>query len=786
MVGMMRFCLAALAALLAGCTVEDVMQPAQTVDLTPVVRPGQQVFPGYATLDPVVAERIRQNAEFNNIDLTTAEEAAQRIGAGLGPLCDLVGVATGCRSASTLALQNVHVAHASVMPDGRAVRGGGQLIAIVDEGFRTAHQDLAGKSIVEFAPVQSNFPDRDHGTAVAGVAAASYNGVGIVGVAPESSLHLTSWGNRSFDNMLSVITASTQDAAARGAVVQNNSWGWTNEPRASRELADFQASGLPSYADFAPSTYGGRASDWRALFSAYDAFQATGVIVFANSNDDRLSDVTAWAALPLLVPQLREAWVVVGNALIEVDSAGRIADADMLSAPCGSAAAFCLVTDGSVRAPVATSNTAYAVMTGSSFAAPQVAGHIALLSQAFPNLAPGERLTRLLATAQNGWSGFAATQSGQVTFAPGVTRPHSRLYGMGVPDIAAALAPIGGLAIPTGAAVATASAMPVGSGVDAAAPVVGSAIAAALTGRDIMLVDALGTDFYRTGAEIGLKGSSAQPVVENPSQQIATQAQSFAFGFSAQARSSATADTAMTRLFFSQSLAGAAGSRFSNVIRLDRTNLLHVSGYMDDRAGAPAATVALSRLREAGRFSLEYSLSAGHRQNRLFDTFASGPFLGTASTTTATASIGATARLGEHWSLSGFAEIGTGAVASRPGSLAELGPILHASAGMSAARHDTLVAGDRLNFYVGMRPRVVAGTARLRLPVARDTAGNIAYEAIAVNLSRGAGLPLRAGFGYLATLSGEVDLSLNANVDFDALTSETPSASASVALRRRF
>ncbi|MBX3531814.1 MAG: S8 family serine peptidase [Rhizobiaceae bacterium] len=783
MVGILRIGMVALAGALAGCTLEDIVPSDSTADLTPSVAPGQQVFPGYATVDTVVAERLRQNAEFGRIDLGQADEAAMRASFGLGPPC--AQVSSGCTSASTLVVQNVHVAHASVLADGSAVRGGGQLIAIVDEGFRTAHEDFSGKSIVEFSSSQAS-AERNHGTAVAGVAAARLNGVGIVGVAPDASLHLTSWGNQSLGDMLGLLAASTRDAAARGAVAQNNSWGWTGERSAFSERAFFNASGLKDYALFAPASYGGKASDWGVLFDAYDAFQSRGVIVYANSNDDTLPDVSAWAALPLLVPKLREAWVVVGNALLEVNSQGRIVDADMLSAPCGSAAAFCLVTDGSVMAPNAATDSSYAIVTGTSFAAPQVAGHIALLSQAFPNLSPAERLTRLLATAQNGWSSFAATRSGEVTFAPGVTRPQSRLYGMGVPDIAAALAPIGGLAIATGATVATAAAMPVGGGVDATAPVVGSAIAQALAGREIMLIDALGTDFRRTGSEIGLKGSSVQPPVANPSQQIAAQAQSFAFGFAAQAGTAATVDAGMARLFFSQSLAGAAGSRFSNVIRLDRVNLLHVAGYFDDRAGAPAAAVSLSRLREHARFTTEFSLSAGHHQNRLFDAVSSGPFLGVDSTTATTASVGATARFGEHWSLSGFAEIGVGAVAGRTGGLAQIGPILHASAGVAAARHDALLAGDRLSLYLGLRPRVVAGRARLRVPAARDQSGAIAYEAFDVDLSSGGGVPLRAGFGYLATLPGAVDLSLNANIDFDATVEEEPLASASVALRKRF
>jgi hypothetical protein len=72
-------------------------------------------------------------------------------------------------------------------------RGAGMHIAVIDTGVDIRHPDLAGR-IAE----QRNFVDADseafrrdrHGTAVAGVIAASANNdIGIVGVAPEASLH---------------------------------------------------------------------------------------------------------------------------------------------------------------------------------------------------------------------------------------------------------------------------------------------------------------------------------------------------------------------------------------------------------------------------------------------------------------------------------------------------------------------------------------------------------------------------------------------------------------------
>ena len=72
-------------------------------------------------------------------------------------------------------------------------RGAGIRVAIIDTGVDTLHPDLAGRT-----QVTRNYIDNDeavfrsdrHGTQVAGlIAAASNNGIGIVGVAPDVKLH---------------------------------------------------------------------------------------------------------------------------------------------------------------------------------------------------------------------------------------------------------------------------------------------------------------------------------------------------------------------------------------------------------------------------------------------------------------------------------------------------------------------------------------------------------------------------------------------------------------------
>ncbi len=71
-------------------------------------------------------------------------------------------------------------------------RGAGIRVAIIDTGVDTHHPDLAGRSFVTRNFIDSDdvaFRSDRHGTQVAGlIAAASDNGIGIVGVAPDVKL----------------------------------------------------------------------------------------------------------------------------------------------------------------------------------------------------------------------------------------------------------------------------------------------------------------------------------------------------------------------------------------------------------------------------------------------------------------------------------------------------------------------------------------------------------------------------------------------------------------------
>lgn len=72
----------------------------------------------------------------------------------------------------------------------RVATGRGVVVAVVDSKIEVNHPDLAGQFVanIDFLPDHPSGPER-HGTAVAGVIAAKEgNGIGIVGIAPQSRL----------------------------------------------------------------------------------------------------------------------------------------------------------------------------------------------------------------------------------------------------------------------------------------------------------------------------------------------------------------------------------------------------------------------------------------------------------------------------------------------------------------------------------------------------------------------------------------------------------------------
>ncbi|NIO10014.1 MAG: S8 family serine peptidase, partial [Deltaproteobacteria bacterium] len=290
----------------------------------------------------------------------------------------------------------------------------------------------------------------DHSNAVTGLAAASRNNKGMMGIAYNADLLSTTFDdlpNTEFVDKINWITENDGD-------VWNNSWGVevpTENDQISEVVSFRNTQGLTSGEALAESLNApGTQTQWDAIAAAMDKYQSNGgVVVWANDNSRTFSDAGIMPGLPELYPELKEAWIVVVNATAEstLRNAGRSTSGltreggyALLSAPCGRPASYCLSMDGfQVKSAVSTGSQSYGIFSGTSMAAPMVAGAMALLKEAFPNHTPEELTIRALASADNSWF----TADGIRNWGNGIQHAYSNEFGHGFIDLERALQPLG-------------------------------------------------------------------------------------------------------------------------------------------------------------------------------------------------------------------------------------------------------------------------------------------------------------------------------------------------------
>jgi hypothetical protein len=183
--------------------------------------------------------------------------------------------------------------------------------------------------------------------------------------------------------------------------------------------------------------------------------------------------------------------LAVGNAVPKFDDE-RVLSAKRVSSACLEAARWCLVADGGWVAASDTSPEEYAFYTGSSFAAPQVSGALALLAEAFPNLEPHDLRIRLLASADNSFFAFDDEQE----LAPGYWHGYNEEFGHGFLDVRAALLPIGTPVVQMTDETAIALDEPV----LVSGSAIGDAVATELSKHQVLITDSFSGDFT-VGAE---------------------------------------------------------------------------------------------------------------------------------------------------------------------------------------------------------------------------------------------------------------------------------------------
>ena len=282
--------------------------------------------------------------------------------------------------------------------------GKGVGLAIIDTGIDTDSAEFEGRISSSSAAVggQGTVDDQDgHGTAVAFTAAGRRNGVNTHGVAFEATVialradrvgTCASAGGDDNDGCkfgTDTIAAGVDAARAAGAKVINMSLGGSAMPQNLQNAI-------------------GRAT------------QAGIVVVIAAGNDgtdqpDPFAAVAGTAAA-------RNTVIIAGS----VGAGGAISS---FSDRAGTGAAYYLAAVGEkVRAPDA--NNAPYLWSGTSFAAPQISGAVALLAQAFPNLTGAQIVDLLFKTARD--AGDAGTDA---------------VYGRGILDLTRAFQPVGNTSV---------------------------------------------------------------------------------------------------------------------------------------------------------------------------------------------------------------------------------------------------------------------------------------------------------------------------------------------------
>ncbi|PTT06629.1 S8 family peptidase, partial [Caulobacter sp. HMWF025] len=294
--------------------------------------------------------------------------------------------------------------------------GSGITVAVIDTGVNPAQADLVGavsSASVDILGSRSAPAGVDpHGERVAGVIAARFNGMGSIGVAYQST----------------ILSIRADDTAG--------------DAKSCDDKCNFRSSDLARAVDYAVAngarvinlSLGGDGPLSPTFEAALGRAAAAGVVIAASSGNDGLAD-PGWPGRYATDPRFQGAVLAVGA----LSKDGTLAS---FSNRAGVSANGYIAAPGEDVITGCEPGSCWRV-AGTSFAAPHVAGALALLLQAFPNISGRDAVDILLRTAED--RGASGTDS---------------LYGRGALDLTRAFAPVGTSSLP----LAKGGATPVSSG----------------------------------------------------------------------------------------------------------------------------------------------------------------------------------------------------------------------------------------------------------------------------------------------------------------------------------
>lgn len=401
--------------------------------------------------------------------------------------------------------------HGAITPWSAGYTGQGVTIGIVDTGIDSDSPEFAGRLSAASADVAGtrglDNAESDHGTNVALVAAAARDGIGVVGMA--------------FNATIAMFRADTA-----GTCAIND----PNDPKDGCKLADSAIAqgvdrAVAAGAKVINLSLGGSSPSTTLRSAVARAASAGVVVIVAAGNDGDSTDAGVDPNNPdPFATGLRQSGA--GNVII----AGSVDKDNVFSVFSNRAGAeanwflsargekvCCVYENGVLKITTDASGQRFQyVFSGTSFAAPQVAGAAALLFQAFPNLTATQVVDLLLRTARD--AGAAGTDS---------------TYGRGLLDLAAAFAPQG-----TTSLAGTAIPVPVSDTTGVTSGPMGDA------GPRAGSIDTIVLDSYQRAyglnLAVGLRGAQLQPklgpALETNSRNLSLGGGKVALAFSVDAR----------------------------------------------------------------------------------------------------------------------------------------------------------------------------------------------------------------------------------------------------------
>jgi len=250
-----------------------------------------------------------------------------------------------------------------------------------------------------------------HGTHVGGIAAGNRDGGEMHGVAFNAQIISAENGDPGPEDGIilgndgAVYQAGWDALIASGARIINNSWGIGitekfDEGGKDPAYTHFTLTDAQKQFDQIKQILGTKAGG--AYQGAIDAARSGIVTIFAAGNDYNLNNPDAMAGLAYFVPEIAPNWLSVAS-LQDPNNSGDYS-ISTFSSRCGYTASFCVAAPGSkVYSSIIEGNslenltTGYAKYSGTSMAAPHVAGSIAVLMERFPYMT-GAQVASVLKT----------------------------------------------------------------------------------------------------------------------------------------------------------------------------------------------------------------------------------------------------------------------------------------------------------------------------------------------------------------------------------------------------